>query len=363
MSGNTSKPIEFLHVAVRRSFEKATSSNTPQGVRDNLDILLRKLGQIRALEDKASPRRIGVFGPPNRGKSTLLNELLGAAILTTSPIPMTRTVIEAHRADLSSLNSEWQVEVIHDDDFINTFNHNTPEEVAATIQQFGSHRSSGAEVRRIIVRSPFNKSKLMERNGILIDTPGAEVAFEDLEQDHGEDTRRAVGMLKEVHVVLFCVRADQIGSESERAFYQDHMRLLDPINIVNFKDTNSDDVSLIRDTVKHYGFKRDRIYLVSSRDAQKAKSIEEKDASGLPMLEDAIVQELARFTPRDGLLCCTEEFVTVLENQACAGIDVLPEQIHLKKVLNAAYHSAGLISEATERRLENVLERLRKFVR
>ena len=110
----------------------------------------------------------------------------------------------------------------------------------------------------------------MKQNGILIDTPGAEVAFSQADGDCSEDTRRAVEMLKEVHVVLFCVRADQVGSESERAFYQDYMRLLDPINIVNFKDTSTDEPMLLRETVKNYGFKRNRIHLVSSRDAAES---------------------------------------------------------------------------------------------
>ncbi len=349
------RSIEHLHVAVRRSFDKATACNAPQGVCDNLEIILRKLSQIRAFEDEASPRRIGIFGPPKRGKSTLLNELLGASILTTSPIPMTRTIIESHRAEPSSLENEWQVEVIHDDDFISTFEHATAEEVASTIQQYGSHRNRGAEVRQIIVRSPFDNSKLMKRNGILIDTPGAEVAFEQADEDRSEDTRRALEMLKEVHVVLFCVRADQIGSESEKAFYRDHMRLLDPVNIVNFKDKSSDEESLIHETVKNYGFKRDRIHLISSRDAQKATNRKEQEASGVPMLEEAILQELAKLTPRDGLLSCMKEFTSVLNNQAQTGCKLLPEKVHMNRFLRDAENLKGEKARQVVSRLQQTI--------
>ncbi|MCA9141119.1 MAG: dynamin family protein [Planctomycetales bacterium] len=355
MSIEDYKLIEHLHVAVRRSFDKAGLCDAPQGVRDNLEILLRKLGQIRAFENESSPRRIGIFGPPNRGKSTLLNELLGAKILTTSPIPMTRTVIEAHSVPQASLEAPWHVEVIDDDDFIRPFEHSSAEEVAATVQQYGSHRNGASEVRKIIVRSAFGESKLMKQNGILIDTPGAEVAFSQADGDRSEDTRRAVEMLKEVHVVLFCVRADQVGSESERAFYQHHMRLLDPINIVNFKDTSTDEPMLLRETVKNYGFKRDRIHLVSSRDAQKATNKKEKEASGVPSLEDAILRELARLTPHDGFFSCMNDFGSVLKNQAQANVDLLPEKVHLNRFIRAAESIGSRESEIAVERIKHII--------
>jgi len=355
MSKQDYKPIEHLHVAVRRSFDKAELCDAPQGVRDNLEIILRKIGQIRAFENEASPRRIGIFGPPNRGKSTLLNELLGASILTTSPIPMTRTVIEAHSVPVASLNAAWQVEVIDDDDFIRPFDHSSAEEVASTLQQYGSHRNGASEVRKIIVRSAFGESKLMKQNGILIDTPGAEVAFNQADGDCSEDTRRAVEMLKEVHVVLFCVRADQIGSESERAFYQDYMRLLDPINIVNFKDTSTDEPMLFRETVKNYGFKRDRIHLVSSRNAQKAANKKEKEASGVPSLEDAILRELACLTPHEGFLSCMNDFGSVLKNQSKSKVDLLPEKVHLNHVVRAAENIGSPQTANAVKRLQQII--------
>lgn len=336
MSAEDFKPVEFLHVAVQRSRDKAKECGAPKGVQDNLEILWRRLKQIRAFENECSPRRIGMFGPPNRGKSTLLNELLGEDILTTSPIPMTRTVIEAHRVDAASSDSAWNVEVVHDDEFIQSFEYSTPAEVATTVQQYGSHRNSGPEVKQIIVKSAFGNSRLMERNGVLIDTPGAELAFEQTDQVRRDDTCRAIEMLKDVHVVLFCVRADQIGSASEKAFYQNHMRLLDPINIVNFKDTSSDPDSLVHETVRNYGFKQDRIYLVSSRDAQRAKNETEKDASGVPKLEQAILQELDKLTPQQGLISCMSEFGSVLNNQGDNARNLLPESVHLTRFIQCA---------------------------
>ena len=57
----------------------------------------------------------------------------------------------------------------------------------------------------------------------------------------------------------------------------------------------------------------------------------EKEASGVPSLENAILRELARLTPDEGFLSCMNDFGSVLKNQAQAKVDVLPEKVHLNK--------------------------------
>jgi len=324
-------PAELLHVIVQRTKERAALAAACDGLRDNLDIIWRKLRRIRSFKGENRARRIGVFGPPKRGKSTLLNELLGVSIMPTSPIPMSRTVVEAQQEDYGG---RWSITVTHDDGFVENFDRSEPREALEIIELYGSHRSLEPAAARIEVRSDFSRSRILSQRGILIDTPGAEIAFEAEASEAGEDTRRALAMLHHVHVVLFCVRADQIDSETESLFYKKYMKPLEPLTIINFKDKTADSDALLRDAFRKYKFDRKRTVLVSAREAQRATCEEERQASGILALEEGILREVQELNPREGVVACAVNYVHVLERQPRAA-DFLPERIHLDQFLDS----------------------------
>lgn len=343
-------PVELLHVVVQRTREKASAANASDGLRDNLTLIWRKLRKIRSFKDNDGAKRIGVFGPPNRGKSTLLNELLGTPILPTSPIPMSKTVVEAQQATCRSI---WHITVTHEDGFLETFERQDIGHAQEIIEEYGSHRGKALAATRIEVRSAFEASPILAHGGVLIDTPGAEIAFESEESDTGEDTRRALRILDDVHVVLFCVRADQIDSETESLFYEKYMKPLEPLTIINFKDKAEDSEALMRDAFKKYKFNRERTVLVSARQAQKASNEEERQVSGIPELEKAVLREVEELNPRKGVLVCVRNFAEVLGRQEKSG-DLLPERIHLTRFFDFFKDK----SDETSRQIASVQEGL-----
>lgn len=314
--------VELFQVLVQQSHLHAVKANLPEGVPHNLNIVLNTLAKIRSM-----PKTIGVFGPPKRGKSTLLNVLLHESIMPTSPIPMTKTVIEAHHANLGE---ELQVTAHFDDGYIEHQSLHTADHVRHFIEITGSYRGDGPAVAKIVIRGSFPDSRILQSGGVLIDTPGAEVAFEHFTDDPlAKDTKRALDILGQVHVVLFCVRADQIGSKSDDQFYQRHMRLLRPLNVVTFKDAWNGQADLCDQAIRAYKFPRERVLPVSSRP-------EAKIDSGVPELENRILMEISDSNPVEGLLGCVLEYETICNAKETQLKAVLrPEQIYVDHFVNA----------------------------
>ena len=224
---------ELLHIMIRDSLTKASNLNISEGLKSTLDMLCSKVQKIRVLNSEGT-RKIGVFGAPKRGKSTLINVLLGHNILPTHPLPMSSTIVELRQ---DNHIKDWELFIIKNDGSAHTLTLKTEQHVASYIKQYGSHKFDNNTAETIEIRAPFNKSNILGQGGILVDTPGAEPAFIHENSPTYKDTQKAVDMLKNVHVVIFCIRTDQIGTEKEATFFTDFILPLNPLVIINFKDT------------------------------------------------------------------------------------------------------------------------------
>jgi hypothetical protein len=174
---------------------------------------------------------------------------------------------------------------------------------------------------------------LISKNSILIDTPGAEAAFEESSHDGimglrgrdlSVDTQRALEILDDTDVVFFCMRADQLGSEPEYDFYNRYMKSRRPINIVNMKDkvNNSGEVpdeEIALEAAEKYGFdyreRRDTVAVsaLEGMDAIKAGHAV-PSSSGFRELDGKIQERLKPLEPSEALENAVIEYNTVMDS-------------------------------------------------
>lgn len=343
------RALEHLHRCVRQSLELLkTEELIPCGIGETLEGVSNTLKKVRSLARDTRKRRLGIFGAPKRGKSTLLNVLLGGDVLPNGTTPTTRCAIEIHNLAGSS---ERQRIIVHEESGYDTFQHDVRgmDEIRDTLWRCFSQNSTA---RKIEVYGDFSNGIILE-NCILVDTPGAETAFmEDKHKaemgERGEslhlETKRALEMLKEVDVVLFCMRADQIGNKSEVDFYRQSMNRLKPLNIVNFKDylAPEEEKEVLDEVVHYYDAARRETVMVSARDGLNAllnnAHVTEADKStllgpsGMNKLHDAIVERLKSMTPLEAFQRAFWEYEHVLSRHK----ELLPPRAYIETLIKTS---------------------------
>lgn len=296
---------------------------------------------IQKILRSGEPRKIGFFGAQKRGKSSLINLLLGCDLMPVSPIPMSSVVIEVHH-DESKPKDEYDIDVIGIDGDIENSKVSL-KDAQEYLKEYGSHKGiSSSNVDTIRITSNFSESVILQNGGVLVDTPGAEMAFgetagedgtQDVTSENRDDVKRATNILKSTHVVIFVERADVAQSENSRKFFTEHLRNLRPFSVVNWKDSfqlDSRDVrredanmleiakqSKMREIMlKTFGVNLERVLCVSSKEARDAKKSGDDDAlerSNIPSLEKNILRELENLSSEKGLKACLRELEKNLE--------------------------------------------------
>lgn len=334
LSNNSNNECDFkaaasCHVLLREILDRLvgpSAQNRLAGEIDNIDILCRHMKRVRGLRDPKTPKKIGVFGPPKRGKSSLLNALLGENILPTGKVPKSNTVIEILSRRTED-GTPWKVVITEEDGHLNT---QSPADAASVLDlttRYGAHDQNDPTrkaAKRITISGNFPNSLVFQGEVMLLDTPGAETAFSTegniaLE----EDGKRALEILDETHIVLFIVRLDNLGARTDSIFYKKHLRQRRPLCIANFLDTwDTEEQKNIADprraASQAYDFPLDRTHVVSADWACKAMNSSLKrdsvlwDDSRLPKLETFIKKELDVLTPQLAIPMCIEELSKAL---------------------------------------------------
>jgi len=343
------RALEHLHQCVRQSLEKKKKTDCiPEGIGETLENVSNTLKKVRTLARNKRKRKIGIFGAPKRGKSTLLNVFLGGDILPNGTTPTTRCAIELHNIAGSA---ERQRVIVHEESGYDTFEHDVRvmDEIRDTLWRCFSRNSTATKIE---VYGDFSAGSILE-NCILVDTPGAETAFveETYETEMGErgaslhlETKRALEMLKDVDVVLFCMRADQIGNRSEFDFYKSALSRLKPLNIVNFKDRcpSDEEGDVLDEVVRNYGVVRRETVMVSARDGLNALmngsfSTEEEKAlllgpSGMSKLREAIDERIEAMEPLEGFRRAFSEYEHILLRHN----ELLPPKAYIESLIASA---------------------------
>jgi len=299
--------------------------------------------------------RVAVLGQFKRGKSTLLNALLGARVLPTGVTPVTAlpTFISAGESTRLRIafrgGKEPPLTAVAAD-------------IPAVLERYVSetqnpHNRFGVESVAVEVRSDF-----LDEGIELIDTPGVGSTFL-------HNTRAAEAVLSECDAALFVLSVDPPITEAEVS-YLDKVRKLIPsvffvLNKIDLLDATGRDVAE-RFLAGVLAERRptepsDRIFALSAKQGLRAKLANEAvslAASGLPRLERLLAGELARdkraillSAERLRLIALVSEllFQSELERKAL----LTPEEELKRKAVT--FEASVASFEAERRRLSDLL--------
>lgn len=295
--------------------QAAASIMEPTTEQSRLVDALAELGERLTAQEL----RIAVLGQFKRGKSTLLNALLGMRALPMGIIPITAIPTFIRSALRHSLrvkrHGAWEEPIV-----------NGEEELSAALERFVSETGNPKnrlDVEKAHVGAP---SRFLADSVVFIDTPGVGSTFE-------HNTRAAETVLAKCDAALFVVSADPpiTGAELD---YLGRIRALIPrlMFVLNKADLlNRDECDLARDFLVHVLSEQAKIprpieiYLVSAKEALAAEDAHDRLAltrSGLPALRSLIADVLVREKQ--------EILIDVVSRRATATIEQLRFQTELR---------------------------------
>lgn len=155
---------------------------------------------------------IGVYGSPKAGKSTLLNTLLGEAVLPAEPIPTTGSLIDLKREVKSE---EYNLLCID-----GRMQHPVRKTKASAVREYlDKHGTQNHPYDSIEIKGPFpNALPFVMPNFTLRDTPGFET--DPLDELLKNDSEKAMKAIAYTDLCIFCVRGDAIGQERDMQIYE-----------------------------------------------------------------------------------------------------------------------------------------------
>lgn len=340
---NAYKAAGLLHaIIVDLSNQYSAYLGKQDGVQQNLNALRLNIERIRRQENPKATKTIGFFGGQNRGKSSLINQLLGCKLMPVRAIPLSSIVVRAQK-DMSVQSDYFKVKVTYSNGYTDE-QEASLDDARFLLETYGTRLGAFSDhVTDIHVKSSFPQSKILKEDGILVDTPGAEYAFGSEDPDNRPDnsnsaefqntveTNRALSILEKTQIIVFCERADYLENHNSQRFYQDELKKLYPINVLNFMDKYElEDADKIPEDMREqirqnrmrqkmaatFGATIDRICCVSCKDAIDGR--ERKDAklqkrSNIPVLEETILAELRNLLPQYGLPLCLDKLSGILQ--------------------------------------------------
>lgn len=179
-----------------------------------------ELMSMRGFRERLAQNRfqLAVLGQLKRGKSTLINALIGQEILPSSVIPVTAI------PTFLSWGSAPKVEVRYLAQRSKTVHFGSPGELRAFLINTVSEEKNPCNVQGISQVEVFYPSPFLESGVVLLDTPG-------IGSTHAHNTETALAVLSECDGALFLVSADppitavevdflaQIQTQVGRVFY------------------------------------------------------------------------------------------------------------------------------------------------
>jgi GTP-binding protein EngB required for normal cell division len=332
----------------------ARAISSTQGSSEAQLRILEKLGDLGTRFEEGR-LRVAVIGQFKRGKSTLLNALLGAPLLPTGVTPVTAipTFIEAS-------DSAWaRIEFTGGKEPIVT---STAQDIPRVLERHISeaqnpHNRLDVESAAIGIRSDY-----LDEGIVLVDTPGVGSTFL-------HNTLAAEAVLAECDAALFVLSADPPITETE-VTYLDKVQNLIPkiffiLNKADLLDANEKSATerFLADVLaeRYPTNPPDRIFALSAKQGLNAKLANDRGAlasSGLSCLESVLGGELARekraillATGRQRLISLVGEllFHCDLERKAL----LTPEEELRRKA--ATFETSAAEFESERRRLADLL--------
>lgn len=243
----------------------------------------------RLAEDRFNLVVVGRF---NRGKTSLMNAILGTDRLTTGIIPLTSVVTTVGYGSSEHAVLRYRDSMLERDITI--------EELPQHITQLGNP----GNIQRIATAEIRLPAEILRRGFYFVDAPGLGSVI-------AENTLTTEAFLPEADALVLVTSYDSPLSEDEMHFF----RLVAPSGrrtfvVLNKHDTVSAEereavLGFVREQLSNRGGVTPRLFSVSSTDGLKAKFSHDEDkltASGLPALERELVDFLLRETSMEFLL-------------------------------------------------------------
>ena len=226
---------------------------------------------------------LAVVGQFTRGKSTLINAIVGRALLPIGALPVTSVVTSLRHG---TVERAW----------IERDGQQFPEEIAISdLPQFITEPGNPGNRKRVLSATIDVPAPFLRRGLHFVDTPGVGSA-------HTQNTATTLAFLPQADAVIFVTAADAPLSESELRFLdnvREHVRkIFFVLNKIDQLDGNarSETVAFVERTLfQRLGTTGTRLFPLSSSQALTARTRQDPallTASGLPALEEALAQFL-----------------------------------------------------------------------
>ena len=239
--------------------------------------------RLQADKIKNTEFHVVVIGQFKRGKSTLINCLLGDDILPTGVIPITSIVTkikygESAEAMISFLNNEIVKINIED--------------VAAYI----SEQYNPQNVKNVQVIDIFYPSEILKNGLVLIDTPG-------IGSIHKHNTEEAYKHIPQADAAIFLISSDAPISELESEFLADIKKHFNKFFFVQNKidylteDEREESVAFSKNIICKVIGSEIKIYPISAKQAYEAKKSNDLDSfikSGMKKFQEDLEQFLIK---------------------------------------------------------------------
>jgi len=266
--------------------KRAVANDAPSSVAQRLARLLdgASLHDLATAADEETKRlrasvcTLAVVGEFKRGKSTLINALLGADLFPVGALPLTAVGTRAEFGESVSAAVEFldgRREAI------------TP----AAIADYATERGNPGNQQRVSAVTVTTPSPLLRAPLCLIDTPGIGSAFADV-------SGTARGLLGQADAALVVLSAEQPASRRELEFVREVIASGASTLVVENKidlvppSERAAVLGFVREQLRDVGSEGAPLFPVSSVDARHAQRRGDRgalDASGLPALEQALM--------------------------------------------------------------------------
>jgi GTPase Era involved in 16S rRNA processing len=266
--------------------EAATCVDTPSASQAKI------LERLNALGERLTTERfqLAVLGQFKRGKSTVLNALLGQSVLPIGVVPV--TAIPTFLEPASTL----KICVAYVSGKVEEFEPKNTHELREKLTTFVTEEANPRNILNVARVDVFLPAELLERGVVLIDTPG-------VGSTHRHQTAAADAVLPECDAALLVVSADPPITEIEIEYLarirQTVARLIVVLNKIDLIEPHEREkaATFLRNALVDHGLDPfTPIFSLSARDALRAKESKDADAfaaSGFNELEKHLVQFLA----------------------------------------------------------------------
>ncbi len=305
------------------------------------------VGKLAALARRLSERRfhLAVLGQFKRGKSTLLNALLGEDVLPSSVLPLTAVPTFIRGGARRGARVEFQ-----DSADVETVAAGSQEDLRAFLARYVTEEANPGNRLKVSTVEVTHPAPLLAQGVVLIDTPG-------IGSTHRHNTEATLNFLPQCDAALFVVSPDPPVTEVEIEFLKRVRSRVDRLFFVLNKadylegaDRDQMHRFVERALREHAGLDGDlRLLMVSARQGLQARRSGDSglwDSSGLRELEEHLEDFLFR-----------EKEMALRRAVAARALEIL-EEVLLEWRLSL--ETMRLPVEEIERRLRLLEERFRE---